>query len=387
MRAASPQRRFPWALRATLIVLTALGLACTGPKGQRASDDKASLRALKLETNGLVIGEFEIDGAASVLDGDTIVVKGLPASLRLLAIDTEETFKKDSERDDYDKGFEMYLKRRRGDSARPVKSATPLGEDAKRFAQEFFQDVTKVRLERDHPLEVRDFYGRFLAYVFAYKNGEWINFNLETVKVGMSPYFVKYGRSRRFDAQFKAAQATAQERRLGIWDPRREHYDDYPERLAWWEARAVAIDAFEKKAQAREDTVVLTRADATLQLEQRVGQSVLLFGAVSDVLPAEPTSRAPTRVRMSRNRQEFFELVFFDDAVFAATGIADRVGEYIEVYGTVTRYPPDKPDDRRAKGPKRLQIIVRSPKQVHLPAASSDNSQGAMGAGPNHLPN
>ena len=52
----------------------------------------------RLETVSLELGEYPIDGASSVLDGDTIRVKGLPASLRLLGIDTEETFKKDKER-------------------------------------------------------------------------------------------------------------------------------------------------------------------------------------------------------------------------------------------------------------------------------------------------
>jgi hypothetical protein len=35
-------------------------------------------------------------------------VKGLPASLRLLGIDTEETFKKDSERAAFAAGWEEY---------------------------------------------------------------------------------------------------------------------------------------------------------------------------------------------------------------------------------------------------------------------------------------
>ena len=41
---------------------------------------------------------------------------------------------------------------------------TPLGEDAKTWAQGFFDGVSSVKLERDHPGEIRDYYGRYLAY-------------------------------------------------------------------------------------------------------------------------------------------------------------------------------------------------------------------------------
>ncbi|MFN7678905.1 MAG: hypothetical protein ACK5QW_09990, partial [Cyanobacteriota bacterium] len=73
----------------------------------------------RLETVSLELGEYPIDGASSVLDGDTIRVKGLPASLRLLGIDTEETFKKDKERAAFAAGWEDYKKKMRGSSPRP----------------------------------------------------------------------------------------------------------------------------------------------------------------------------------------------------------------------------------------------------------------------------
>ena len=74
-------------------------------------------------------------------------------------------FKHAEERQAFNAGWDEYKKKMRGSSPRPVKFATPLGEDAKAWAQSFFEGVDKVKLERDHPGEIRDYYGRYLAYV------------------------------------------------------------------------------------------------------------------------------------------------------------------------------------------------------------------------------
>src|SRR5688500_1807245 len=126
--------------------------ACAETKSARRYTKAEAARTLgRLEKVGLVIGEFPIKGADAVIDGDTIRVEGLQSSLRLLACDTEETFKKDSERQAFARGWEEYKKLMRGDSERPVKMATPLGEEAKEWARAFFEGARTVRLERDHP--------------------------------------------------------------------------------------------------------------------------------------------------------------------------------------------------------------------------------------------
>src|SRR5690348_1544606 len=101
------QRRF-----LSLILVGALfASGCVATKAQRRYTRQEAKKALsKLEHVGLVIGEFPIDGANSVIDGDTIRVKGLDSSLRLLAIDTEETFKKPFEREAFARGWETYKK-------------------------------------------------------------------------------------------------------------------------------------------------------------------------------------------------------------------------------------------------------------------------------------
>ena len=183
----------------------------------------------------VVIGEF---GLTKIIDGDTVGVDGLDSSLRLLGIDTEETYKNQADRLASDADFVKYLADKRAGHSRPVKAATPLGEDAKTWAKHFFAGVDKVRLERDNPRQIRGRYNRYLAYVFAFKNGQWVNYNVEAVRAGMSPYFTKYGYSRRFHQEFVDAEREAKAAHLGIWDPTKLHYPDYAERKPWWTARA-----------------------------------------------------------------------------------------------------------------------------------------------------
>jgi endonuclease YncB( thermonuclease family) len=360
MARSVPRRRLQLLWLLWLLGLSELVTACsTTQDGKRFTRSAAAAQLKRLEVVSLELGEFPFDGPAAVIDGDTVRVKGLDASLRLLAIDTEETFKKDSEREAFAAGWESYKKKLRGTSPRPVKMATPLGEDAKHFAQAFFEDVTAVRLERDHPGEVRDFYGRYLAYVFAKKNGEWVNYNVECVRAGMSPYFVKYGRSRRFHREFLQAQQEAIAARRGIWEPGKMHYDDYDERLRWWGEREAAITRFEREQAEHPDShIALTRWDAMLKLEQRLGQEVVVLGAVSEVQMRE---KGPSVVKLARNRSSALDIVFFDKDVLLATGVQYKGGEYVQVRGAVQKY-------RDARGNERLQVQVSLPGQVLAPS-------------------
>lgn len=338
----------------------AVASCATTEQGRRYSQDEARATLKRLETVSLELGEFPFEGPAAVLDGDTVRVRGLPASLRLLGLDTEETFKKDSERAAFSAGWEEYKKKMRGSSARPTKYATPLGEDAKHFAQGFFEESKVVRLERDHPGEIRDFYNRYLAYVFAQKNGVWVNYNVECVRAGFSPYFVKYGRSRRFHKEFVEAEKEAREAQRGIWKPGAMHYPDYPERLAWWGDREKVITRFEREAQSDPDNyVALTRWDAMLRLEGKVGQEVTILGSVSDVRFSD--GNGPSVVKLARSRTNDFDVVFFDRDVLLSTGIQFKKGEYVQVRGTVQKY-------KNEKGWERLQVVVNLPGQVVAPS-------------------
>ncbi len=329
--------------------------ACGSSKQTRRYDRKQAQEALgRLESPGLIIGEFAL-ASKGVIDGDTIKVRGLDTSLRLLAIDTEETYKRDADRRASDSDFDKYLRDKRGDKSRPIKAATPLGEDAKKFGKKFFEGVSRVRLERDHPKEIRGRYGRYLAYAFAEKNGVWVNYNVEATRAGMTPYFTKYGFSRRFHDEFVAAEKEAQENKVGIWKPGCECYADYPERAVWWNARAEFILEFEREASSREDLIVLTNWDALRNIEARVGQEITVLGLVGDIRFGE---KGPSRALLSRQLFNDFPAVFFDKDVFISSTITKYKGEFVAVTGVVNKYK------NKYNNKEVLQIMVSLPSQV-----------------------
>jgi len=342
------------AVLAALVATTASVCSGADKETRRYSRNEVKDKLRRLDEAGLVIGEYTLARDAMV-DGDTIRVKGLKNSLRLLAIDTEETFKHREDRVLFEDGWETYLDGKRGDSKRPVKAATPLGEEAKEFAKEFFKDVTMVRLERDHPKEIRGYYNRYLAYAFAAKEGRWVNYNLECVRAGMSPYFTKYSYSRRFHDQFVTAQEEARARGLGIWSSDGMHYDDYLERLAWWNSRADFIKAFENEAAGRSNYVVLTRWDANKRIEGLEGRRVVILATVGNIIQHDS---GLTRVMLSRRKWADFPLIFFDREVFDRSGIERYRKEFVRVAGTVSRYRSKR------SGRESLQIVVRDPGQV-----------------------
>jgi endonuclease YncB( thermonuclease family) len=344
---------------AVLAVLFSSLPACAGSRrAQRVKKAELAERIKLMETPGLVIGEFPL-APHPVVDGDTIKVQGLRTSLRLIAIDTEETFKNEEDRRLYEMGFEEYLKAKKGNSLRPVKVATPLGEEAKKFAEQFFKDVELVRLERDHPKEIRDRYNRYLAYVFALKDGQWVNYNVECVRAGMSPYFTKYSYSRRFHDLFVTAQKEAQQARRGIWDPAKEHYRDYPERLEWWEARAEFIRKFEREAEGKDNYIKLDHWDAVRRIELCEGKDAVLLGTISEI---RLNDRGPHIVLLGRRQGQDFPLVFFDKDVFGSSGIGAYEGEYVVARGRITRY-------RGKRGREQLQMIIKTPGQIVLSRA------------------
>ncbi|MEM9493684.1 MAG: thermonuclease family protein, partial [Myxococcota bacterium] len=338
-------------LAAALVV----GLCSCSPVAQTSRYDRKQAQAAlaRFEAPGLVIGEFKLAPKA-VLDGDTIKVSGIDTSLRLLAIDSEETFKDDADRRAANRDFEAYLaSKRTGD--RPAKAATPLGEAAKDWAKDFFAGVKTVRLERDHPKEVRGRFNRYLTYVFAQKDGVWVNYNIECVRAGMSPYFSKYGYSRRFHDEFVAAEREARAAQRGVWDPNKQHYRDYDERKKWWDARANFIQDFERAAVDRDDFIVLTNWDALKRLERSKDREVTLLAAVGQITLGD---RGPTRVMLSRRQFADFALVFFDKDVFGSSGIADYAGEFVRVRGRVSTY------NNKRRGRTELQMVINRPGQI-----------------------
>jgi endonuclease YncB( thermonuclease family) len=304
---------------------------------------------------GLLIGEYQL-GDDPVIDGDTIRVEGIDGSLRLLALDTEERFHGKSDRAAASNDFERYLKRKRAKAARPQKTGTPMGEEATKFAKAFFEGADVVRLERDDSKEIRGHFGRLLAYAFVKKSGRWTSYNVECVRAGMSPYFTKYGYSHRFHNQLTHAESEAREAKRGIWSPSAEGYGDYDERKAWWDARADFIRAFEHEASRRDDFILLGHWDALEALEKHLGKEVTVLSTVDRI----EQFKGLVRVSLAAASKQRFPVIFFDQTVFRAAGIAGFKGEPVTVRGTVERYE---------KGSYRtLQIVVQEPEQIGLPS-------------------
>jgi len=327
--------------------------------GTAAADrfDRTAIDAALRADPGVVLGTFRL-APKGIVDGDTLKVEGLDASLRLLGIDTEETFKTKSDRALYARGWRTYLAQKAAQSNRPVKIATPLGEEAKHFAERFFAGVTQVELERDHPRELRGRYGRFLTYVFVTKGGKRLHYNVEAVRAGMTPYFPKYGHARRYRAAFEAAMAEARAARRGIWDPTKEHYPDYDVRLAWWYARGDFVDAFEAKAETRDDHFVLGRHRELDRLAGFEGKTVSVLGTVAKIVH---TKGDLVLVLLAHRRGDDLPVVFVDPLAFEDSGIADHAGEFVVVRGPVQRYH----DPRRKKDV--FEVVVRRADQVTLP--------------------
>jgi endonuclease YncB( thermonuclease family) len=345
-------------LNTAAVALAALATASTScapsRQAQRYSRDKVQTSLKRLETPGLVLGEFALAGKP-VLDGDTIRVEGLDSTMRLLALDCEETLKDEQSRRDVEDDWPKYLIDKRHGGKHPVKAGTPMGEEAKKYAIKFFEGVRTVRLERDHPKEIRDRYDRYLAYVVVQRGGKWVNYNVEAVRAGMSPYFTKYSYSRRFHDEFVAAEKEAREAKRGIWRPGAQAYQDYAERKAWWDARAEFIKAFERDASGRSDFIELTHWDSIRSIEKNLGQEITVLGTVSRIALGD---RGPTRVMLGRRMFSDFTIVFFDKDVFASSGIDRYEGEFVRVTGVVNEYK------NKYTNKRQLQVIVSLPSQV-----------------------
>jgi len=226
-----------------------------------------------------LVGEFTV---TEVIDGDTIAVKGLEKTIRFLCIDTEECMKGPGAKGRSDRlkiDFAAYARKHVREN--PIgQFKTPLGWEAKKFAARWFAVGSTVRIEYDSLVRKTGYYNRVLGYVFARRDGKWVNYNVECVRAGMSPYFDKYGRSLRFEGAFIAAEREARIRRRGIWSRYAMAYPNYDERLRCWHRRAETITRFETKHGAEKNAVSIMDEDDWGRLAGLVDREVLLFGTV-----------------------------------------------------------------------------------------------------------
>jgi micrococcal nuclease len=134
-------------------------------------------------------GQYQV---IRVVDGDTIVIRynGKYEKVRLLCVNTPESVHPDK------------------------KQNIPMGKVASRYTQKKLIGKS-VDLEFEIK-KLRGNYGRLLAFIFV--DGQ--NLNLDLVRQGLSPYYTKYGKSEKYDAEFRAAEKQARKEGLNIWgDP------------------------------------------------------------------------------------------------------------------------------------------------------------------------
>ncbi|MDJ0522472.1 MAG: thermonuclease family protein [Planctomycetota bacterium] len=342
--------------RERALLLTGLLLLLAGTQVARAEEAGPAAKP----ADPLLIGVHSVS-VEQVVDGDTIRLPDGKGSIRLLALDTEEVARskageilgpEDPSAPWHAGGFAAYAAKQRGESKWPVKYGTPAGAAATDFLRSLVTGCKSMRLEREHAgARARGHYGRVLAYVFLEKDGKRINVSEAMIRAGHSPYFVKYGRSARFDKLFRAAQAEARKAKRGIWgDGGPGHYPDYAERLTWWAQRADQVERWALHKPSA-DHVTLGEADANAKLQKLVGKEAVVFGALDREL--EVKSGDKRIFLLSHERRRGFPLVIFDADV--ARKLDERQSfhaMYVTVRGTVTLY----------RG--RPQMVVESTSQV-----------------------
>jgi micrococcal nuclease len=127
-----------------------------------------------------------------VVDGDTIRVSrtgAAPETVRLIGIDTPEVV----------------------DPRQPVQC---FGREASDHAKELLAGQ-QVRIEQDPTQDTRDKYGRLLAYVWL-EDGTF--FNEQMIADGYAKEYT-YDHPYEYQAEFRAAEATARDAQLGLWAP------------------------------------------------------------------------------------------------------------------------------------------------------------------------
>lgn len=311
----------------------------------------ASVPANCIDTS-FVIGEYKV---VKVIDGDTFRFEGLDKSTRLLCIDTEETYKGDNayqKTNDITKRWIEIYNSEKKKSIMPVKIDSPFGFYTWQWAKEFFKDVEYVRLEKDDNIRNIDIYGRYLVYIILIKNGKEINYNIECVRQGMSPYYSKYGYSRRFHREFLEAQSYAIQNKLGIWDSSSLCYPDYKERVEWWTTRAEQILKFETTYSGNPNYFNLLNEGEYKRLENYLGEEIVIFGSISEIL----TNKLPYLLKFTVTQALSFDVVLFEDYIYLINelNLEEKKEYYTYIRGKLEIF----------KG--NYQIILKSSEQVWM---------------------
>lgn len=146
-------------------------------------------------------GLGRMDYIQSVVDGDTVILRGDEQRVRILGIDSPETVSPDQR------------------SGR--KPPECWGLESSAWAKRTLAPGTQVRIEFEPNTDDRsriDRYGRLLGYVM-YKASDtsWRNFSVESARAGMSRNYVYGKKPVSRQNQIAAAEQDAKNARRGLW--------------------------------------------------------------------------------------------------------------------------------------------------------------------------
>lgn len=181
--------------RAALPGVLLAGLLGTGTSGAMTLPDRAAVVTTQHRDPGSGSGRMETTAVVDrVIDGDTIVIKshGARTRIRLIGVNTPE-------------------------SVHPTKPVECYGKEASTHTAKILPPGTALHLKRD--VELRDRYGRMLAYVYRAKDALLVN--LELVLDGFGRAY-RFPPNVRLSEQFSQAQAHASAAGLGLWSKCKE---------------------------------------------------------------------------------------------------------------------------------------------------------------------
>jgi endonuclease YncB( thermonuclease family) len=282
---------------------------------------------------------------SSVVDGDTVKAVGFGESIRLLNIDTDETYspkeralaERMTNRGSWSDYIAQKQKEVESQGRRFGNYGTQMGETARTFARDFFKGVEEIKVEYESPTRTHGFFGRHLAYVWIERDGRWVNYNIEAVRRGISPYYTKYGFSQLYHRAFEEAQAQAKREGRGIWSGDAMGYPDYKSRITSWEQRARQIQRYRNRFDDDPRFVDLAEDTAFANLRRHIGERMVVFG--------EPTSLKergqPQRMRMSYRYKRDFTVVAFDPHELTAASANPDREDFVYVEGEVSMYRGD----------------------------------------------